>query len=78
EAYLDVTINKKEIKYATKIAKQIKEDIKYEIGITASAGVSYNKFLAKIASDYKKPNGLTVITPDKAQEFIDDLPINKF
>ena len=78
EAYLDVTINKKEIKYATTIAKQIKEDIKNEIGITASAGVSYNKFLAKIASDYKKPNGLTVITPDKAQEFIDDLPINKF
>jgi DNA polymerase-4 len=78
EAYLDVTKNKKDIKYATTIARQIKVDIKNEIGITASAGVSYNKFLAKIASDYKKPNGLTVITPNQAQEFIDNLPINKF
>lgn len=78
EAYLDVTHNKKDIQYATTIAKQIKIDINKEIGITSSAGVSYNKFLAKIASDYKKPNGLTVITPKQAQEFIDNLPINKF
>ncbi|MGL4797224.1 MAG: DNA polymerase IV [Paraclostridium sp.] len=78
EAYLDVTDNKKNIKYATTIARNIKQDILKEVGITASAGVSYNKFLAKIASDYKKPNGLTVITPNKAQEFIDKLPINKF
>ncbi|GAA0703794.1 DNA polymerase IV [Paraclostridium ghonii] len=78
EAYLDVTHNKKDIQYATTIAKQIKTDINKEIGITSSAGVSYNKFLAKIASDYKKPNGLTVITPKQAQEFIDNLPINKF
>lgn len=78
EAYLDVTNNKKDIQYATTIAKQIKTDINKEIGITSSAGVSYNKFLAKIASDYKKPNGLTVITPKQAQEFIDNLPINKF
>lgn len=78
EAYLDVTYNKKNIEYATTIAKQIKYDIYNEIGITSSAGVSYNKFLAKIASDYQKPNGLTVITPDKAQKFIDELPIKKF
>lgn len=78
EAYLDVTNNKKNIEYATTIAKNIKKEILDEIGITASAGVSYNKFLAKIASDYKKPNGLTVITPKEAQDFIDKLPINKF
>lgn len=78
EAYLDVTYNKKNIEYATTIAKQIKSDIYSEIGITSSAGVSYNKFLAKIASDYQKPNGLTVITPDKSQKFIDELPIKKF
>lgn len=78
EAYLDVTNNKKGIKYATTIAKNIKKDIIEEVGITSSAGVSYNKFLAKIASDYKKPGGLTVITPDKSQEFIDNLPISKF
>lgn len=78
EAYLDVTENKKGIEYASVIAKKIKHDIYKEIGITSSAGVSYNKFLAKIASDYQKPNGLTVITPEKAQEFIDKLPIKKF
>ncbi len=78
EAYLDVTENKKGIEYASVIAKRIKSEIYKEIGITSSAGVSYNKFLAKIASDYQKPNGLTVITPEKAQEFIDKLPIKKF
>ncbi|WP_408637174.1 DNA polymerase IV [Paeniclostridium hominis] len=78
EAYLDVTENKKGIEYASVIAKRIKHDIYKEIGITSFAGVSYNKFLAKIASDYQKPNGLTVITPEKAQEFIDKLPIKKF
>ncbi|SCJ50724.1 DNA polymerase IV [uncultured Clostridium sp.] len=78
EAYLDVTENKKGIEYASVIAKRIKHDIYKEIGITSSAGVSYNKFLAKIASDYQKPNGLTVITPEKAQQFIDKLPIKKF
>ncbi|MDU7966216.1 MAG: DNA polymerase IV [Paeniclostridium sordellii] len=78
EAYLDVTENKQNIEYATTIAKKIKLDIYNEIGITSSAGVSYNKFLAKVASDYQKPNGLTVITPDKAQDFIDKLPIKKF
>ncbi|MGL5751610.1 MAG: DNA polymerase IV [Paraclostridium sp.] len=78
EAYLDVTSNKKNIEYATTIAKAIKKDILEEVGITSSAGVSYNKFLAKLASDYKKPNGLTVITHEKSQNFIDNLPINKF
>ncbi len=78
EAYLDVTENKKGIEYASVVAKSIKSEIYKEIGITSSAGVSYNKFLAKIASDYQKPNGLTVITPEKAQEFIDKLPIKKF
>ncbi|HSQ89881.1 DNA polymerase IV [Romboutsia sp.] len=78
EAFLDVTNNKKNIKYATEIAKMIKKEILEEVGLTASAGVSYNKFLAKLASDYKKPSGLTVITPENKQEFLDKLPINKF
>lgn len=78
EAYLDVTNNKKNIEYATTIAKMIKNDILREINLTASAGVSYNKFLAKLASDYNKPSGLTVITPKDAQEFLDELPIHKF
>lgn len=78
EAFLDVTNPKVPIKYATTIAKFIKRDILLETGLNASAGVSYNKFLAKLASDYEKPNGLTVITPDDSQEFLDKLPINKF
>lgn len=78
EAFLDVTENKKNIKSATIIAKLIKEDIKRETGLTASAGVSYNKFVAKLASDYQKPNGLTVITEDNVQEFLDALPVKKF
>lgn len=78
EAFLDVTNNKKNIKYATQIAKMIKDDIFKETGLTSSAGVSYNKFLAKLASDYNKPNGLKVITPNNKQEFLDKLSINKF
>ncbi len=78
EAYLDVTNNKKGIKYATQVAKLIKADILRETGLTSSAGVSYNKFLAKLASDYNKPNGLKVVTPEDKQEFLDVLPINKF
>ena len=78
EAYLDVTNNKKNIKYATEIAKNIKREIFEEVGLTSSAGVSYNKFLAKLASDYRKPSGLTVITQDNKQEFLDNLPIDKF
>ena len=78
EAFLDVTENKKQISSATQIAKEIKLAIWNELHLTGSAGVSYNKFLAKIASDYEKPNGLTIITPDKAQELLDELPIQKF
>ena len=78
EAFLDVTENKMNIKYATQVAKMIKKEIYETTGLTASAGVSYNKFLAKLASDYNKPNGLTVITQDNAQEFLDNLPIKKF
>ena len=78
EAYLDVTDNKLNIKYATEIAKLIKKEIYEKTGLTASAGVSYNKFLAKLASDYNKPNGLTIIREDNTQKFLDNLPISKF
>ncbi|WP_430300661.1 DNA polymerase IV [Rapidithrix thailandica] len=77
EAYLDVTENKPQVKSATIIAQEIKQKIKQVTGLTASAGVSFNKFLAKIASDYQKPDGLTVITPKEAPAFIDQLPVSK-
>jgi DNA polymerase-4 len=78
EAFLDVTVNKKNIRSATIIAWEIKDEIKSRTGLTASAGISINKFLAKIASDIKKPDGLFVIPPDKASEFIEHLPVEKF
>lgn len=78
EAYLDVTENHKKNPSATLIAKEIKQRIKDQTGLTASAGVSGNKFLAKIASDMDKPDGLYVITPDQAQSFIEELAIGKF
>ena len=78
EAYLDVTENKLGIKSAVKIARLILQDIWQELHLTASAGVSYNKFLAKMASDYQKPHGLTVILPDQAQEFLKQMDIAKF
>jgi len=78
EAFLDVTNNKKGITLAVDIAREIKARIKKELQLTASAGVSYNKFLAKIASDYRKPDGLCTIHPDKALDFIAELPIEKF
>jgi DNA polymerase-4 len=78
EAFLDVTKNKKCMQSATIIARELKQRILRETQLTASAGVSMNKFLAKIASDYQKPDGLTVITPDQALMFIDQLPIEKF
>jgi len=78
EAYLDVTTNKKNISSATEIAQQIKNKIKKQTNLTASAGVSINKFLAKVASDYEKPDGLFVIKPHQAQAFIDQLPIEDF
>ena len=78
EAYLDVTENKKGIASATQIAKEIREKIFEQTHLTASAGVSFTKFIAKTASDFNKPNGLTVIKPAQAQAFLDALPIEKF
>ena len=79
EAYLDVTVNKKGLPYASTIAREIKQKICRQTGgLTASAGVSYNKFLAKIASDLKKPNGLTVVRPEDAIPLLEKLPIEKF
>lgn len=78
EAYLDVSHNKINQKSATVIAERIRSEIKKELGLTCSAGVSYNKFIAKIASDFNKPNGITVIPPDKAHDFLMELPIEKF
>ena len=78
EAYLDVSTNKLGIPSATRIAKQIKIEIKKETGLTASAGISINKFLAKVASDIHKPDGLTLIPPDRAEAFLEKLAIEKF
>ncbi len=78
EAYLDVTANKVKNPSATRIAEEIRREIKKQTGLTASAGVSYNKFIAKIASDINKPDGLTVILPEEAPEFLEALPIGKF
>ncbi len=78
EAFLDITDNKKRMTIATDIALEIKGRIKEETGLTASAGVSYNKFLAKIASDYNKPDGLFIIKPFHAEKFIEELPVRKF
>ncbi|MCH8496286.1 MAG: DNA polymerase IV, partial [Balneolales bacterium] len=78
EAYLDVTVNKKENPSATLIAREIQSRVFDEVGLTCSAGVAANKFLAKVASGYKKPSGITVITPEKAEAFINQLPIGKF
>ncbi len=78
EAYLDVTDNKLHQTSATLIARQIKHQIQEQTGLTASAGVSFNKFLAKLASDFQKPDGLTVVTPQHASQFLDATPIRKF
>jgi DNA polymerase-4 len=78
EAYLDVTENLKEISSATEIAKQIKTKIKEQTQLTASAGVSYNKFLAKLASDYNKPDGLFVIKPTQGEKFVETLQVYDF
>ncbi|MBQ7985279.1 MAG: DNA polymerase IV [Bacteroidales bacterium] len=77
EAFLDVTSNKQQIALAVEVAKRIKHDILCELFLTASAGVSYNKFLAKIASDWNKPDGLKVIHPSQALAFIDNLKVEK-
>ena len=78
EAYLDVTENKKDIESANEIAREIRKRIFEETGLTASAGISINKFLAKVASDYNKPNGQKTIHPTQILHFMEDLPIEKF
>jgi len=78
EAYLDVTSNKKGMPSATLIAKEIRARIKDETQLNASAGISMNKFLAKTASDVNKPNGMFLIKPEDAEEFVEKLPIHKF
>jgi DNA polymerase-4 len=78
EAYLDVTQNLKGMISATHIAEEIRARIRTETELTASAGVSYNKFLAKLASDHLKPDGLFVITPKMGQVFVETLPVRKF
>jgi DNA polymerase-4 len=77
EAYLDVTENKMQLPTATRVAKMIREQIREELNLTASAGVAPNKFLAKIASDWKKPNGLFVIQPHEVQSFLLPLPVGR-
>ncbi len=78
EAYLDVTQNKKGNPSATLLAQEIRLRILNETGLTASAGISINKFVAKIASDYNKPNGQKTVTPDEVIPFLEELPIRKF
>ena len=78
EAYLDVTINKKGNPSASLLAQEIRQRIFNEIGLTASAGISVNKFVAKIASDYNKPNGQKTVNPDEVVSFLEELPIRKF
>ncbi|GEO17492.1 DNA polymerase IV [Microvirga aerophila] len=78
EAYLDVTENLKGIPYATQVAREIRAKIWEETHLTASAGISFNKFLAKMASDQNKPNGQFVITPEMGPAFVESLPVSKF
>jgi DNA polymerase-4 len=78
EAYLDVTDNLKGMPLASDIAREIRNRILERTGLTASAGISYNKFLAKLASDHRKPNGQTVIPPERGQAFVEGLPVAKF
>lgn len=78
EAYLDVTENKKGILSASLLAKEIRERIFNEVGLTASAGISINKFIAKVASDYNKPNGQKTVNPNEVLEFLEALDVKKF
>src|SRR6201990_1441335 len=78
EAYLDVTENLQNIPLARDVALAIRAKITEETGLNASAGISYNKFLAKLASDYRKPNGQYVITPEMGAAFVETLPVGKF
>ncbi len=77
EAYLDVTENKTRLSTATKVASTIRQQIREELNLTASAGVAPNKFLAKIASDWRKPNGLFVIQPAEVEDFLRPLPVGR-
>jgi DNA polymerase-4 len=78
EAYLDVTEDRHGLGSARAIAEDIRRRIREETGLTASAGVSYCKFIAKLASDHRKPDGLTVITPERGEEFVASLPVARF
>ncbi|RZS99079.1 DNA polymerase IV [Aquimarina brevivitae] len=78
EAYLDVTENKKGNPSATLIAKEIRQRIFEEVGLTASAGISINKFIAKVASDYNKPNGQKTVNPEDVEAFLENLDVKKF
>jgi DNA polymerase-4 len=78
EAYLDVTHDRHGLGSARAIAEDIRRRIKEDTGLTASAGVSYCKFIAKLASDHRKPDGLTVITPERGPEFVASLPVSRF
>jgi len=78
EAYLDVTENRLDLGSAVEVAQWLRRKIRETTGLTASAGVSFNKFLAKVASDYRKPDGLTEITLEEAPAFLENLPIRKF
>ncbi len=78
EAYLDVTSNPKNIASATRVAEEIRCRIRQDTGLTASAGVSYNKFLAKLASDHRKPDGLFVVTPGQGPGFVERLDVGRF
>ncbi len=75
EAYLDVTENKKNLQSATLIAQEIRKRIYDEVGLTASAGISVNKFVAKVASDYNKPNGQKTVNPDEVEDFLEKLDV---
>jgi DNA polymerase-4 len=77
EAYLDVTENRSGLATATRVASTIRQQIREELNLTASAGVASNKFLAKIASDWRKPNGLFVIQPAEVEEFLTPLPVGR-
>ena len=78
EAYLDVTENKIGRPSATLLAQEIRQRIYNEVGLTASAGISINKFIAKVASDYNKPNGQKTVNPEDVLQFLEDLDIRKF
>src|SRR5207248_2840015 len=77
EAYLDVTENKTDLRTATLVARKIREQIRQELNLTASAGVAPNKFLAKLASDWRKPDGLFVIQPEDVDAFLPPLPVGR-